>query len=126
MGFFSYTCSKTNLPILASTSWGENIYSKVHLLGQDGSIIQGYYDGYGRLDLPGGGILEDIDELIQSGKWKLVLSHFYSEEAFDQLGLSRHEPGQGHFHDQHKIENWYSQGGFSSYQDYVQAVRPSP
>lgn len=123
MGFYSYTCCKTNLPILASTSWGTNNYSSVHLLGQDGSSVQGHYDGYGRIDMNNGESLEEIDERIQSGKWKLVLSQFYSGEKFDQLGNSRHDPGQGHFHDQHKIEQWYAQRGFPSYKDYLQAFK---
>jgi hypothetical protein len=123
MGFFSYTCAKTNLPVLASTSWGENEYSRVHILCRDGSIMQGYYDGYGRIDLASGGTLEEFDDAILSGQWKLVLSKFYAAETFAELGVSRHEPGQGHFHDNEKIEKWHDQQGFPSYQEYVQAFK---
>jgi hypothetical protein len=46
MGFFSYTCSKTHLPILADDPRGR---SKVVVLDKDGSKFRGTYDGYGRV-----------------------------------------------------------------------------
>jgi hypothetical protein len=121
MGFFSFTCAKSHLPVMASTSWGEDDFSRVHLLTRDGGIMQGQYDGYGRLEMNDGGTLEDLDEPILAGKWKLVLSKFYRGEKFDELDRSFHEPGQGHFHDSDLLAKWFAQGGFPTYQDYVDA-----
>lgn len=121
MGFFSFTCAKSHLPILASTSWGLGEFSRVHLLTRDGGNMQGHYDGYGRLDLDDGGTLEDLDDPVLAGKWKLVLSKFYRGEKFDELDRSFHEPGQGHFHDSTLVEKWFAQEGFPSYHAYVDA-----
>ena len=61
------------------------------------------------------------DGAILEGKVKLVSGKFYSGERFDALGRSGFDPGQGHFHDQDKIDGWYARGGFPSWADYRNA-----
>lgn len=120
MGFYSYTCAKTHLPILASTSWGDE-YSKVVVLGENGTVFRGVYDGYGRVDVDGGMEVELDDGKILDGKVKLVASRFYDGEAFGEVGKSGADPGQGHFHDPTRIEAWYARGGFPSWGDFRNA-----
>ncbi len=120
MGFYSYTCAKTHLPILASTSWGDE-YSKVVVLDGEGTIFRGLYDGYGRVVTRAGAEVELDDGAILSGKVKLVSGKFYSGERFDELGRSSSDPGQGHFHDSDRIDGWYANGGFPSWADYRNA-----
>jgi hypothetical protein len=120
MGFYSYTCAKTNLPIMASTSWGED-YSRVVVLGEDGSIIRGVYDGYGRVFTKEGIEVEIEDESVMKGRVKFVSASFYGGEKFSALSPSRPDPGQGHFHDEDKVSKWYSAGGFSTWDEYRMA-----
>jgi hypothetical protein len=124
MGFFSYTCAKTNLPVLASTSWPEK-YSRVVVLDDEGNKFSGSYDGYGNLITRDGAEIEldPYGDSILSGKTKLVLKKFYDGETFEDLGRSNTDPGQGHFHNEDAIELWYVRGGFSSYQEYLGAFR---
>ncbi len=120
MGFYSYTCAKTHLPIMASTSWGDD-YSKVVVLSKSGSIFRGLYDGYGRVLTPEGIDVELDDGEVMGGKIKLVAGKFYSGESYDEIGCSGSDPGQGHFHDQDKVEEWYANGGFPTRKDYRDA-----
>ncbi len=122
MGFFSYTCAKTNLPVLASTSWPEK-YSRVVVLDDEGNKISGSYDGYGNVITRGGAEIELDYNSILSGKTKLVLRKFYDGETFEDLGRSNNDPGQGHFHNEDAIELWYARGGFASYREYLGAFR---
>jgi hypothetical protein len=124
MGFFSYTCAKTNLPVLASTSWPEK-YSRVVVLDDEGNKFSGSYDGYGNVITRDGSEIEldPYGDAILSGKTKLVLRKFYEGETFEDLGRSNNDPGQGHFHNEDKIELWYARGGFASYQEYLGAFR---
>jgi hypothetical protein len=121
MGFFSYTCAKTHLPIMASTSWeGPPEMCQVVVLKKDGSSFQGSYDGYGRVS----GVEVDYEDL-ESGQVKYVLQKFWNGETFDQLGNSHNDPGQGHFHNAAKVMRWYAQGGFPSYKDFIKAYNRS-
>ena len=121
MGFSSFTCAKTHLPIMASTSWGTD-YSSVVMLSKDGSIVRGIYDGYGRLETELGEIAV-YDKMGDGGKddAKMVHSRFYKGEKFADLGPSHHEPGQGHFHVAARLKEWFAKGGFPSYKDYCRA-----
>jgi len=138
VGFFSWTCAKTNLPILASTSWGDSPdFTDVVLLAEGGkSVLYGTYDGYGRIEVdfrrkPKGFqpyaefelMEEGLDNELETGAAKMVLAKHYdpSTDTFDSLGRSRHEPGQGHFHEQEFIEQCRASGGFGSYEGYVLA-----
>lgn len=122
MGFFSYTCAKTNLPVLASTSWPEK-YSRVVVLDEDGNKFSGSYDGYGNVIMRSGDEIELDDSAILSGKTKLILQSFYDGETFADVGKSSYDPGQGHFHDEEAIELWYARRGFQSHREYVEAYR---
>ena len=124
MGFFSYTCAKTNLPVLASEAWPEK-YSRVVVLDGEGNKFSGSYDGYGNVITPDGSEIEldPYGDSILSGKTKLVLKKFYDGETFEDLGRSNSDPGQGYFHDEDKIEVWYARGGFPSHREYVEAYR---
>jgi hypothetical protein len=122
MGFFSYTCAKTNLPVLASTSWPEK-YSRVVVLDDEGNKFSGSYDGYGNVITRAGAEIELDDNSILSGQTKLVLKEFYNGETFEDLGRSNSDPGQGHFHDEKAIDLWYARCGFVSYREYLDAFR---
>ncbi len=127
MGFFSYTCAKSNLPALASTSWDDHPFTQVVLINKDGIVAEGAYDGYGRIF---GREDEDVFEMndggffgfIENGKMKFVLkSHYDPNDSFDSIGKSNDDPGQGHFHNEDFIEACRVVGGFSSYEDYKAA-----
>jgi hypothetical protein len=120
MGFSSYTCAKSNLPVMASTSWGDQpAWCEVVLLHKDGRKQTGSYDGYGRID---GQEVNNLWDLICSGEAKMILKMFYCGEAFEELGLSHNDPGQGHFHDEEFLIKSFAQGGFSSYEEYIKAL----
>lgn len=134
MGFFSYTCAKSNLPALASTSWDDHPFTQVVLFDKDGVLAEGTYDGYGRIFgtcRSGGDVLELVDGgyygLIEEGELKLVLK-LYSDpsDSFETLGRSGYDPGQGHFHDEDFIEACSVVGGFSSFEDYEAAYDHFP
>lgn len=100
MGFFSWTCAKTGLPIMAGVPSHEEAWSKVVALYPDGRTkVRGLYDGYGRID--GHDITDDM-----SGPQppKLVLQAFYETEPYAAIARrSESEPGQGYFHDRRFI-----------------------
>lgn len=129
MGFFSFTCAKSNLPTLASTSWGDHPFTQVVLIDKDGVVAQGTYDGYGRIfgtRRSGEGGLDIVDEgfydRLGEGEVKIVLkSHYDPNDSFESLGRSHSDPGQGHFHDDTFIEACREVGGFSSFDDYAAA-----
>lgn len=52
MGFFSYTCAKTGLPVMADAgaSTEDLVLCDATLVPRRGKCISGLYDGYGRLD----------------------------------------------------------------------------
>jgi len=106
---------------MASTAWGSE-YSGVVMLSKIGTVIHGFYDGYGRLDTELGEltIYEAMGE-GDPGDAKMVLKRFYAGEKFDDLGPSRNDPGQGHFHDLAFVMAWFTKGGFTSYAAYCNA-----
>lgn len=114
MGFFSWTCAKTGLPILNNTSWGSRPDAfEVVVLDKDGVVVRGEYGGYGSI---GGYDLSDRVGDIENGTLKLVLRKFYTPaDRLADLGLSRDEPGQGHFWDEGDIETLYAFGGIGSH-----------
>jgi len=124
MGFSSYTCAKTNLPILNSNSWGymPETYEVV-MLFKNGDRVTGSYDGYGRVDLDIGVAVESIHAAMENKEAKLVLQKFCTPgDTFESIvGFSRREPGQGHFHDPARIRKWYDKGGFKTYAAYCKA-----
>lgn len=96
MGFFSWTCAKTQKPILAGVfnDWFAQ-FSKVVIIRRDKKAIKGTYDGCGSVELASGKVI-DIAERI-GPKFKLVLAAFYDGETIDQLGENEHERNQGYF-----------------------------
>lgn len=123
MGFSSFTCAKTNLPILASVSWS-NTASAVVLLSKSENPIKGDYDGYGRICTEEGEEIAIDWDAMDSGETKLVLQEFYSGESYkDIVGISHNEPGQGHFHSEETIKAWFAQGGFPTHKDFLDAFQ---
>lgn len=122
MGFSSWTCAKTNLPILNSTSWGFMPETYQVVMITKGSRVFGEYGGYGRLDTDVGEVQID-GQAVEDGEVKLVLKKFYDEkrDTFEKLGKNDWDPGQGHFHDEKKIKAWYAKGGFRSFKSYSAA-----
>ncbi len=119
MGFFSKTCAKTCLPVMAGTSWiGDPRYSEVVCLFPNGDKLSGTYDGYGRID--GTDIVNRFDDA------KFVLKMFYQDEAYAQLGKSHDEPGQGHFHDPRFVEQAFAKGGYASFDEYKRDLEAWP
>jgi hypothetical protein len=93
MGYFSYTCAKTGLPVISNDSGCDPKFYEVVLLERDGSVIKGEYDGYGGI-----GCHRDAAHNVgKTGGDKLVLAHFYAGESYEQLGDSGHDPNQGAF-----------------------------
>lgn len=122
MGFFSYTCAKTFLPIMASTSWPEE-YCRVAVVSKDDSVLRGTYDGYGRVFGEFGEVEIDYENIL-SGRIKMVAERFYKGERWADIPNKSHDDiDQGHFHDEDKIEAWYKKGGFASYREYVDAYK---
>tara|TARA_B100001105_G_scaffold253112_1_gene246028 strand:- start:959 stop:1738 length:780 start_codon:yes stop_codon:yes gene_type:complete len=93
MGYFSFTCAKTGLPVVSGDSGCDPKFYKVVLLERDGGVIKGDYDGYGGI----GRHSEAAHNVGSRGGDKLVLAHFYAGEAYEQLGDSAHDPNQGAF-----------------------------
>jgi hypothetical protein len=114
MGFYSYTCAKTHLPVLNFHSCRDKEMYTVVVLFPNGDKVTGEYDGYGRVS----GV-ENIYPDIDEGRLKWILKKFYNGEGFNDVGLSHHDPGQGHFHDIPKLKEAFAKGGFKSYEDFL-------
>lgn len=105
MGYFSYTCAKTGLPIMAgelANDPEEKALAKATILLPNGDKMSGLYDGYGHL-----GHL-DIGDLVEIEGAKMVLSCFHRGETYEQLGRSEWDPGQGAHHDWDLIKSAHS------------------
>lgn len=113
MGFFSSTCAKTHLPILASVGWDREAPRLTHIVvvPPHGDPYEAVYDGYG---LGGDGC--DFDEL------KLVLASDYKGERYEDLGPSEPEPNQGYFHYPEFIAALLPCPGFASHSGYEDAL----
>lgn len=117
MGFFSKTCAKSYLPILADARDVPQLSNVVALL-PNGAIVEGSYDGYGRVD---GKDLREID-----GKWiwndvKFVLKIWYGGEKYDEIGPSYDERAQGWFMHDGFIKHCLKKGKFKSHDEYMKA-----
>lgn len=115
MGFFSWTCAKTNLPILHGLD--------IVVLDRDGGKILGVYDGYGRVESKNLQTVELDYDAIEEGRVKLLLKEFYKDEEFNQVGRSQNEPGQGHFHDMAKLKRKWRANAFPTYESYCEWYR---
>lgn len=123
MGRFSWTCAKTHLPIMSPDPKRPE-QSAIVLLFEDGSMLRGSYDGYGRIIRPGGAELDITDE-IEYGHAKAVLAKFFAPgtDHFDTLGANQSEPGQGYFHDPQFVDSIFAKAGFPRYEEYLDAFR---
>lgn len=113
MGFFSWTCAKTQLPVLAAPAWHRDApdLCSVVVIKQDGSVIRGVYDGYGRVgDTP-------VADLMQNGA-KMVIAKYYQGEPYSGLGCSGRAPGQGFSYRKEILDGWVAQGGFPSFEAF--------
>ena len=120
MGFFSKTCAKTNLPVVADCK-GFPKLNEIVVLYPDGTKLEGSYDGYGRVN--------DIDLLpdgYEEDKWdalKFVLKWKYEGETYKQLGKSHDELAQGYFMSDTFLKICIEEGSFKNYSEYKKAMK---
>jgi hypothetical protein len=120
MGFFSKTCAKTNLPVVADCK-GYPKLNEIIVLYPDGKRLEGSYDGYGRVN--------DIDLLpdgYEEDKWdalKFVLKWRYEGESYKQLGKSKDELAQGYFMSDRFLDLCVEKGSFKNYAEYKKAMK---
>lgn len=96
MGFFSSLCHgcEVSLRSIYATRDLDEIESVA--IKEDGSILMGRYDGYGRFDTPEGGQYEDV--LDNATVWhKACWIKAGCPSGF--VGESAHAPDQGYFFD---------------------------
>jgi hypothetical protein len=120
MGFFSKTCAKTNLPVIALHREGSfDDLTSIVVLYPNGDKLEGIYDGYGRVMAGDDEI--SIMEDCGSDEWdavKFVLSKYYDGETYDQLGESGRELGQGFFMNDDFLNFCIKKGKFKDYAEY--------
>jgi hypothetical protein len=115
MGFYSKTCAKSHLPVIASYKKGFPSLTNVVALKPDGTKMEGIYDGYGRLndvDIYEKGNLDEWDKV------KFVLKMHYEGESYEDLGKSGQEIAQGFFMDDQFLLFCVLRGKFKSYAEY--------
>jgi len=120
MGFFSKTCAKTHLPIVAECVGFPKLHTIVALY-PDGKKLEGKYDGYGRVDgveLCPNGYDHDLWEKI-----KFVIADEYNGESYAELGKSHNELAQGYFMDSKFLNHCMLSGGFKSYAEYKKYMK---
>lgn len=124
----SYTCARTQIPIVADRYAGGVDLSHVHLVDADDRILAtGRYDGFGRLLFRDGGF-QDLDAgmapaALAAGSWRLLLAGMMSRPARASEALSRPDPGLGRFHDQRMLEQAVAADGFASHFGFLLAYR---
>ena len=120
MGFFSKTCAKTNLPVVADCK-GFPKLNEIVVLFPNGEKLEGSYDGYGRVGgvdlMPDGYIEKDWDDL------KFVLKWRYEGETYKQLGKSHDELAQGYFMSDTFLKICIDEGSFKNYSEYKKAMQ---
>jgi hypothetical protein len=84
-------------------------------LTPDGKVMEGIYDGYGRVNDVD--ILEDMD-MDDWNKVKFVLRSSYQGEKYKDLGKSRDELGQGWFMDNQFLLFCAMRDSFKDYAEY--------
>lgn len=119
MGFFSKTCAKTNLPVVADCK-GLPRLNEIVVLLPNGKKLEGSYDGYGRVGgislMPNGYIEKEWDAI------KFVLKDKYAGESYKELGESGDELAQGYFMSDRFLLYCMKVGSFASYADYKKAM----
>jgi hypothetical protein len=130
MGFFSKTCAKTHLPVVHITR-GFPELAEIAVLFPNGRKLEGFYDGYGRLQVEvtdGDGYQTEAEEDLYTDEktWeglKFVLLSAYEGETYDQLGPSHDEHAQGHFMDDAFLHHCLEVKKFPSFKDYERAFK---
>jgi len=117
MGFFSKTCAKTHLPVVAEPLNIPKLNRVVALL-PDGRKFVGSYDGYGRVDAHEVANTEKDWERV-----KFVLEQYYDGEEYKDLGKSGVELGQGFFMDKKFLHYCLLNGPFKSRAEYTRAFK---
>lgn len=120
MGFFSKCCAKTNLPVVVYAK-GCPEFNEVVALTPDGRVVEGSYDGYGRIG----------DENLREdyhGKWiwdkvKFVLKPHYNGETYNELPRSNDEMAQGYFMADAFLQYCKTHGAFKNRAAYVRAFK---
>ena len=119
MGFFSKTCAKTNLPVVADCK-GLPFLNEIVVLYPNGKKLEGSYDGYGRVNgidlLPDGYVQNKRDAI------KFVLKGKYEGESYKELGKSGDELAQGYFMSDRFLLYCMKVGSFASYAEYKKAM----
>lgn len=112
MGFFSKTCAKTHLPVLASMPWARVAprLTNIVVLRPNREPRHAEYDGYGLG-------LDDYDEA------KFVLASDYAGETYEQLGPSEDDPQQGYFFGEHLVRELSQLPKFATFEDYWEVMR---
>jgi len=119
MGFFSKTCAKTNLPVVADCK-GLPRLNEIVVLYPNGTKVEGSYDGYGRVG--GLDLLPDGYEMDKWDKLKFVLKWKYKGESYKELGESGDELAQGYFMSDRFLNHCMRVGSFKTYADYKKAL----
>ena len=119
MGFFSWKCAKSDLPVMSSygvdgTEW--EWMSHVVVLHKDANgfvnRFAGIYDGYGVVESPYGpyGLRIDLVD-IPEDSWRMVIERFYKNDNFHSLPKNTNDPGQGYFYDDASLDEMlYNKG----------------
>jgi hypothetical protein len=123
MGFFSWKCSECSSPIISEYAI-EGVdrlspLTKASLLLKDGKIVEGTYDGYGRIgdvDLVVAssivcGFSEDRDTAIHSYfenqfPVRVVHSQCLKDKKYDDVNDSENDPGQGYFYGDEDLDEF--------------------
>jgi hypothetical protein len=120
MGFFSKTCAKTHLPVVAQCKDLPRLNEIVVLL-PNGKKLEGSYDGYGRVGgvdlMPDGYVEKEWDAI------KFVLKEKYNNESYEELGMSGDELAQGYFMSDRFLKICLDEGSFKNYSAYKKAIQ---
>jgi len=120
MGYFSKCCAKTNLPIVVAEK-GIPRLNFVVALTPDGEVVEGSYDGYGRVN--GINLVEGPRGGYRWPKVKMVLKEHYNGEKYEELPKSHDEMAQGYFMAPAFLHFCILQGPFKNRAGYVRAFK---
>lgn len=120
MGFFSKCCAKSHLPIVVAAREVPPL-NQVVALTPDGAVVEGSYDGYGRVS--GVELMEDEQGNWQWPKIKMVLKQHYKGESYKDLPKSHDELAQGYFMSNEFLDYCMKVGSFKSRKGYEKAFK---
>jgi hypothetical protein len=102
MGLFSWKCALSNVEIANNMIDMPTWMSEIVVLQEDGTVLKGSYDGYGRVRTDVGTV-DFYREFMDKNGWDMdstptvVLQRAYDGESFDQVDPSPMAEFQGHF-----------------------------